>query len=172
MKKKLLIVIDMQYDFIDGALANKDAQAIVKDMSKYINEFDGEVIFTQDTHDKNYMESQEGKFLPIPHCIKDSEGWKVHQDLLDARKNNDYKLLEKPTFGYKDWDKVLSNYDIDEIIMVGTCTDICVVSNALAIKAVLPETSVSVIASLCAGLTKEKHEAALEVMRSCQVKVI
>lgn len=172
MKKKLLIVVDMQYDFIDGALANKDAQAILDDMVKYIKKFDGDIIFTKDTHDENYMKSQEGKFLPIPHCIKGTMGWCVHEDLINAASKHNVEVVEKPTFGYAGWLEVLNKYELDEIIMVGTCTDICVVSNALAIKAAAPETLVSVIGSLCAGLTREKHEAALEVMRSCQIKIL
>ena len=171
--KKLLIVVDMQNDFIDGSLANPGAQAIVAPMAELIKKWDGDIIFTMDSHTDDYLETMEGKYLPIKHCIMGREGWRVNQTLVDAslglidEHGIDYIL--KPTFGYKDWNLAMP---YDEIYICGTCTDICVVSNALILKAKYPEIPIKVYGNLCAGVTKEKHEAALEVMRSCQVEVI
>lgn len=168
---KLLIVVDMQNDFIIGSLANKSAQDIIPPMSEYIERFDGDVCFTYDTHKRNYLNTTEGKYLPIEHCIDGTNGWYVDGKLTQASYGKHTMSIEKPTFGYKDWDKEgLDKYD--EIIMIGTCTDICVISNALIIKSQYPDIPIKVISNLCAGLTKEKHEAALEVMRSCQIEVI
>lgn len=166
---RLLIVVDMQNDFITGSLANKDAQAIVEPMVEYIKNFEGDVCYTYDTHTKDYLNTTEGKLLPIEHCIDGTDGWFINSKIYSAAKSIWH--VEKPTFGYKDWDKEsLDGYD--EIIMIGTCTDICVISNALIIKAQYPDIPIKVIGSLCAGLTPEKHNAALEVMRSCQIEVI
>ena len=179
--KHLLVVVDMQYDFINGALFNAKAQEIVEPMRNYLeNEFDGDVIiFTQDSHkEETYMKSQEGKHLPIPHCIMYTDGWLVERSLWQAACNNkkvkNVELLNKPTFGYAQglMELIQSYGEIPEkITLIGTCTDICVVSNALGLKEKFPEVPIKVIANLCAGLTEEKHEAALEVMRSCQVEV-
>lgn len=177
---KLVIVVDMQNDFTTGALRNDDATALVKPMAKYIRqrEQDGAVvIFTRDSHTEGYMNTNEGKHLPIPHCIIGTEGHKVVQELLDASKNK--FQVNKPTFGMSQdlWREVAYEHfyllsDIKEIELVGTCTDICVISNALSLKALFPEANVTVYGNLCAGLTKEKHNAALEVMRSCQINVV
>lgn len=177
--KKLLIVIDMQNDFIAGSLANPAAQEIVKPMAEFIEQWEGDIIFTQDTHYENYLETQEGKKLPIKHCIYDSKGWQIASDLLSkALADNPDRVtaVTKPTFGSLEWKEFLTSESGDckygEIYLCGTCTDICVVSNALILKTTFPEVPVSAIGNLCAGLTKEKHEAALEVMKSCQVEVI
>lgn len=182
---RLLIVVDMQNDFITGSLANPAAQAIVEPMVEFISKFDGDVCFTQDTHKADYFDTQEGKYLPVVHCLLGTEGWKVESSLVEAAHNRSKGMswmIQKPTFGYLGWSEErawLMDEDgntihekYDEIILVGTCTDICVISNALILKATYPEATVKVVADLCAGLTSEKHEAALEVMKSCQVEVI
>ena len=167
--KKALIVIDMQKDFVSGSLANAAAKAIVMPIVRTIDTFRGTVIATRDTHDKNYLSSTEGKNLPITHCIKDTNGWKIVPEIADALDFKKAVIIDKPTFGTTNWD-VLQGYDVVEL--VGTCTDICVVSNVLLLKAFLPELDIKVDSSSCAGVTPEKHEAALETMRSCQIQVI
>lgn len=164
--KKTLIVVDMQKDFIDGALGSKEAVAIVENVKRKIAEYvenGDEIIFTRDTHQSNYMETNEGKNLPVEHCIEGTEGWMIQKDLEVP--NAIY--IDKPTFGYLGW----KDYNLEQVEMVGLCTDICVVSNALIIKATFPEIEVSVDASCCAGVTPESHEAALTTMKMCQVKV-
>ena len=170
--KKVLIVVDMQNDFIDGSLANPAAQVIVNPMIKQIKGFDGHIIFTQDTHFDDYANTQEGKKLPVEHCKFGTYGWEIQPDIWRAVNETDFTRvinIRKGTFGYTYWDDYLSSYD--EIYICGTCTDICVISNVLIIKALFPEKKIVVLKDLCAGLTPEKHEAALEVMRSCQVDV-
>lgn len=169
--KKTLIVVDMQNDFVDGSLGSRDAQAIVenvkKKIAKYHNRRD-EIIFTRDTHFEDYLETSEGKKLPVEHCIHGTKGWEI----VDNLEVEGCKYIDKPTFGYKDWD---NNGDIDiynEVEIVGIATDICVVSNALILKAVFPDIEVTVDASCCAGITPETHKAALETMKMCQVNVI
>ncbi|MBR3934004.1 MAG: cysteine hydrolase [Clostridia bacterium] len=173
--KKLLIVVDMQKDFVDGALGSKEAVAIVDNVAKKIETFNGDIIVTYDTHTQNYMETQEGKNLPVPHCIKGTDGWKLNSKVQAALDKKEYKAIEKPTFGSTDLPEYIkSNYnpmDI-EIELIGLCTDICVVSNALLMKAHFLETKVSVDASCCAGVTPESHNAALATMKMCQVNVI
>lgn len=172
---KLLIIVDMQNDFIDGALANPEAQKIVSGIVEKIEEWDGPILLTMDTHEKEtYLNSMEGKYLPIAHCIKGTEGWLINPEIDKAVDDHGFYFdIMKPTFGYKDWTSVLKNIpDIDEICLCGTCTDICVISNALILKAMFPEMPVKVFGNLCAGLTPEKHQAALNVMQSCQVEVI
>lgn len=164
--KKTLIVVDMQKDFIDGALGTEEAVAIVENVKKKIDEYQkngDEIIFTRDTHQSNYMETNEGKNLPVEHCIEGTEGWMIQEGLEVP--NAIY--IDKPTFGYLGW----KDYNLEQVEMVGLCTDICVVSNALIIKATFPEIEVSVDASCCAGVTPESHEAALTTMKMCQVKV-
>jgi nicotinamidase-related amidase len=171
---KTLIVVDMQNDFIDGSLANPAAAAIVSDMAEYIKNFDGQIIFTRDTHYPNYMETQEGRNLPIMHCQYGSEGWEIQDDLFEAvrGRNIEWSVVDKNSFGdtYELEDEI-DAYS-NEIYLCGTCTDICVISVALNLKARFPEIKMYCIADLCAGLTPEKHAAALEVMRSCQIEVI
>lgn len=170
--KKILIVVDMQNDFINGSLGTKEAVAIVPNVEKKIKEYkdDGQmIVFTQDTHFKNYMGTFEGKHLPVEHCIKDTDGWRIAECLEKAGK--DCEHIEKNTFGYEEWKKFkLEQYDVIEVI--GLCTDICVISNALAIRMFYPEEEIVVDAGCCAGVTPEKHKAALEVMKSCQITVI
>lgn len=166
---KTLIVIDMQNDFITGTLGSPEAQAIVPNVKKKIEEYKArgdEIIFTRDTHKVNYLETNEGKHLPVEHCIDGTWGWIIADDVSYP----EYKHINKPTFGYKFWD-----YEFDElgdIELVGLCTDICVVSNALILKAMYPEINITVDASCCAGVTPESHQAALTTMRMCQIDVI
>lgn len=173
MNKDTLIVIDMQNDFITGSLKNPDAEAIVPKIVDYINHFDGEdVILTQDTHQEDYLETPEGKKLPIPHCIEMSDGWRVESNIVDAvcAKQKTMIFVRKETFGCIDLTDVIPNEG--KIILCGTCTDICVVSNALILRAQYPEREIIVLKDLCAGTTKENHEAALTVMKSCQIDVL
>ena len=171
--RKILIVVDMQNDFIDGALGTPEALAIVDNVKRKIAGFPKEnVIATLDTHGEDYMDTQEGRRLPVPHCIRGTEGWKIRADIAELL--DGAKLYEKPTFGstrLAEDLKELSEREAIELELVGLCTDICVVSNALLLKAAMPEVRVSVDPSCCAGVTPEKHLAALETMRSCQVEV-
>lgn len=173
--KKLLIVVDMQKDFVDGALGSKEAVAIVDNVVKKIDEFDGDIIVTYDTHPENYMETQEGKNLPVPHCIKGEDGWKLDAKVQAAVDKKGFYAIEKPTFGstaLPEYIKANYNPDEIEIELIGLCTDICVVSNALLMKSNFLETKVSVDASCCAGVTPDSHNAALTTMKMCQVNVI
>ena len=168
--KKLLVIVDMQNDFITGSLANKDAEAIIPAMCNLIKKWDGDIVCTLDTHQENYLETEEGKNLPVKHCIKQTAGWLLNSEIHASLFNKKFDYLEKENFGS---DMLGSKYTgYDEVVFVGTCTDICVISNVLAYKAKNPETLIAVFADLCAGLTREKHNAALEVMRSCQVNIM
>ena len=173
--KKILIVVDMQNDFINGALGSAEAVAIVDNVVDKINNFTGDIIATYDTHGENYMETLEGKNLPIPHCIKGTEGWKLNEKVQKALNSKGYMAIEKPTFGSVDliqYIKEKYNTNNIEIELVGLCTDICVVSNAILLKANFLETKVSVDANCCAGVTPESHNSALTTMKMCQVNVI
>ena len=169
----VLVVVDMQNDFIDGALGTKEAVAIVPKVEEKIRNFNGTVLFTRDTHENWYMETQEGKKLPVPHCIRDTEGWQIRRELDILRKT---EPVDKETFGstYLADDLVAMNIDdeIKSITFVGLCTDICVISNALLVKAALPEVPIIVDAACCAGVTPESHENALKAMEMCQVEVV
>ena len=171
--RKILIVIDMQNDFIDAALGTKEAVAIVDAVKKKIWTYPArDIIATMDTHGENYMETQEGKYLPVPHCIKGTKGWEIRPDIAELLKGA--KIYEKPTFGSTALAvdlKALSEQEEIELELIGLCTDICVVSNALLLKAAMPEVKISVDPTCCAGVTPEKHLAALETMRSCQIQV-
>ena len=173
--KNILVVVDMQKDFVDGALGSREAVAIVDNVVRKIEGFDGDVIVTYDTHAENYMDTQEGKNLPVPHCIKGSDGWKLDAKVQAALDKRSYAVIEKPTFGSVALPEYIKeNYDPTEIAieLIGLCTDICVVSNALLLKANFLETPVLVDASCCAGVTPDTHNAALTTMKMCQVKVI
>ena len=166
--KKTLIVIDMQNDFIDGALGTKEAQAIVPNVKKKIEEYKArgdEIIFTRDTHPAYYLTTNEGKHLPVEHCIRGTEGWLITKEINSP----EYFHLDKYTFGCTYWNDL---FDFEEIELVGLCTDICVVSNALILKAQFPEINITVDASCCAGVTPESHKAALTTMKMCQINVI
>ena len=170
--KNFLIVVDMQNDFIDGALGTKEAEAIVEKVADKIRGFDGDVIFTRDTHAGNYMQTQEGKNLPVPHCIKESAGWQIRAELEAIRPA---AVIDKPTFGSAELGAILAARDceegIGEVTLIGLCTDICVISNALLIKAFLPETPIRVDAACCAGVTPRSHRNALEAMKMCQITI-
>ncbi len=172
--RKVLIVVDMQNDFVDGALGTKEAQAIVAPMAEKIKQFDGDVIATLDTHFENYMETSEGKRLPVPHCIKGTDGWQINKTVLEALQEKGYEAIEKRTFGSVDLPKLLADRYGDETLFIelaGLCTDICVVSNALLLKAHFPETEITVDAGCCAGVTPQSHNAAIETMRMCQINM-
>ena len=172
--RKILVVIDMQNDFIDGSLGTKEAVQIVSAVKEKIRSYPAaDVIATMDTHGGNYMETQEGRNLPVMHCIKETDGWQIRPDIAELLKGA--RIYEKPTFGSTVLAadlKALSEKEEIEIDLIGLCTDICVVSNALLLKAAMPEIKISVDAACCAGVTPEKHLAALETMRSCQIQVI
>jgi len=167
---KILVVVDMQNDFIDGALGTAEAVAIVPAVKALIEGFDGKVLFTRDTHFENYMQTEEGKHLPVPHCIKGSDGWQIRPE-LDALRTTD--AIDKLTFGSKELIALLaSEQNIESITLCGLCTDICVISNALLIKASYPEIPLYVVESACAGVTPASHKNALDAMRMCQVEII
>jgi nicotinamidase-related amidase len=172
--KKILIVVDMQKDFVDGALGTPEAVAIVDNVVEKIKSHDGDIIVTYDTHFDNYMQTQEGKNLPVPHCIKDTDGWQLDSKVQSALENREYKTIEKLTFGSTELPEYIKqNYNVNdiEIELIGLCTDICVVSNALLLKANLLETKISVDAKCCAGVTVDSHNAALTTMKMCQIDV-
>lgn len=170
--KKLLIIVDMQNDFVTGSLANKEAQAIVKPICDFIKHWPGDIEVTRDTHQSNYLDTNEGKHLPVPHCLENTGGWCVVDDIVKTLNSlkKEYFYIDKTTFGTDYWGEPEYN-DYNEFVLVGTCTDICVIANAMMIKTLYPEVTVKVISSLCAGVTPYKHECALEVMRSCQIEV-
>ena len=167
---KVLIVVDMQKDFVDGALGSAEAVAILPAVKALIESFDGEVYFTRDTHFENYMSTEEGKHLPVPHCIKDTEGWQIHPELEALRTT---PAIDKLTFGSKELIELLADKQgIESITLCGLCTDICVISNALLIKAYYPEIPLFVVANACAGVTPESHQNALDAMKMCQVEIV
>ena len=170
--RKFLVVVDMQNDFIDGALGTKEAEQIVSKVQQKIETYRKQndiVIFTRDTHFENYLETQEGKNLPVKHCIKDSFGWQISSKLDVA----DSTIIDKPVFGSLELAECVSKIEnVSEIQLVGLCTDICVISNALAVKMnFYDKANVYVDANCCAGVTENKHKAAIEVMKSCQINI-
>ena len=169
MSKKLLVVVDTQVDFFTGPLGNPECLAIIPHIVKKINTFDGTVVCTMDTHADDYLETQEGKNLPIIHCLKDTPGWMLIPELQGIQMS---KSFYKSTFGSIELAQWIKENGYTEVVLIGVCTDICVISNAFVIKAVNPEVKITVDAACCAGLTPEKHRAALDVMQSCQVNVI
>ena len=175
--RKILVAVDLQNDFIDGALGTKEAEAIVPAAAARIREWreDGAEIFaTLDTHEENYAETQEGKRLPVAHCIRGTEGWQLNPVIREAL--GDCILVEKPTFGSICLPELIREKIGDgkdaTIELIGLCTDICVVSNALLLKAAFPEATIRVSSGCCAGVTPEKHKAALETMASCQIDIL
>lgn len=171
---KVLVVVDMQKDFIDGALGTPEAVEIVPRVLQKIREFDGLVVATRDTHEENYLDTQEGIKLPVRHCIRGTKGWEIHPEI---QKLLTEEPIDKPTFGSVELGQMLkarqdSGETVESITLVGLCTDICVISNALLLKAYLPETQVIVDASCCAGVTLESHEQALNAMKMCQVEIV
>ena len=170
--QNILIVVDMQNDFIDGALGTKEAVGIVEKVAEKIRSFSGRVIFTRDTHETNYMETQEGRNLPVPHCIRGTAGWEICDALQPFVTE---APVDKPTFGSAALGEMLLEANrtdpIESIALIGLCTDICVISNAMLIKAFLPEVPVTVDAACCAGVTVESHKNALAAMKMCQITV-
>lgn len=169
--KKILMVIDMQNDFINGALGTKEAELIVPSVVKAVNEFDGEVIFTRDTHFENYFDTLEGKKLPVKHCIEGTEGWEICDALKSTEAYSKSRIIDKVTFGSDELAEIMSEENPAEVYMTGLCTDICVISNAMLIRAFSPETDITVYSDCCAGVTPETHCNALEAMKVCQVNV-
>ena len=175
--KKILIVIDMQKDFIDGSLGTPEAQAIVENVVSLIDDFDGEVLYTLDTHFENYMDTLEGKKLPVMHCIQGTEGWRVEPRVLAALERKNAKCFEKPTFGSYElvdyvYGAVCGGDASAELTLAGLCTDICVASNAILLRAKLPDTVIRVKADCCAGVTPASHQAALTTLSMCQMDII
>ena len=170
--RNILVVVDVQKDFVDGSLGTKEAVAIVPAVKEKIENFEGKVIFTRDTHFENYMETQEGKNLPVPHCIKGTKGWEIRSELMELCKE---EPIDKLTFGSSELGNILLEEDkvnpIESITFIGLCTDICVISNVMIAKAFLPEVKIIVDAACCAGVTPESHKNALEAMKVCQVSV-
>ena len=186
---KILVIVDMQKDFIDGSLGTPEAQAMVPVMLERLKEYDTQetiVIFTKDTHDVNYLETREGKHLPVEHCIEGTPGWCIDKRISNYVDHGNFSKvssesiingrLKKPTFGSTYLPNVIKAIhavqNVEEIVFMGLCTDICVVSNVLMCKAVFPEMEITVDASCCAGVTSESHKAALTTMKMCQVNVI
>ena len=178
--QKILVVVDMQNDFIDGALGTKEAVAIVPKVAEKIRTFDGEVIFTRDTHEENYMETQEGRKLPVPHCIKDTDGWQIVPEIEDACKKKTsgaFRIIDKPSFGSIELGEELkriseASNDKLQIDFCGVCTGICVISNVAIAKAECPEAAIRVIKDACACVTPQSHETAIAAMQNFQVDVI
>lgn len=172
--RKLLVVVDMQKDFINGSLGTKEAEGIVERVAEEIGKYKKEDVFaTRDTHKENYLETQEGKKLPVVHCVEGTDGWEIDKQIAEALQGAE--VIDKPTFGsLKLAEKItkIAKQEEIEVTLVGLCTDICVVSNALLIKAYLPEVPIQVIASCCAGVTPESHRAALATMKMCQIEIV
>ena len=173
---EVLVVVDMQKDFVDGALGTKEACAIVPFVKARIEEAvqkEETILFTRDTHEENYMETQEGQRLPVPHCIRNTAGWEIVEELLPYTEQS--QPVDKPTFGSVDLCSALQivneRLPVEKVTLIGLCTDICVISNALMIKAFLPETEVAVDAKCCAGVTPESHKNALAAMKMCQITI-
>lgn len=172
--KKFLIVVDMQKDFVDGALGTREAAEIVPKVVSKIQGFDGEIFVTLDTHFENYMETAEGKKLPVPHCIRGTDGWRLDQNVAQALSEKKPTVVEKRTFGSVELPKKLKEAAGEEAFtaeLIGLCTDICVVSNALMLKAHFPEMEISVDSACCAGVTPQTHQAALRTMACCQISI-
>ncbi|NCC07804.1 MAG: cysteine hydrolase [Clostridia bacterium] len=169
---KILIVVDMQNDFIDGSLGTKEAVAILPKVLEKIEHFDGEVFATRDTHGENYLSTAEGKHLPVEHCIKGTDGWQLNSQIAELIKT---QPIDKPTFGSTSLAHILASQNakqpIESITLVGLCTDICVISNALLLKAAMPETRIIVDESCCAGVTPESHTNAINAMKMCQIEI-
>ena len=172
MKQDVLIVVDMQNDFIDGALGSPEAQRIVSRVREKLEAFDGAVYFTRDTHEDDYRNTQEGRRLPVPHCIRGTKGWEICDVLTPYTKGA--TVINKPTFGSLDLPEALCKGGAEapkRITLVGLCTDICVISNAMLLKASFPEAEITVDAACCAGVTPQSHKNALEAMKMCQINI-
>lgn len=173
--KKILVVVDIQNDFVNGALGSKEAVAIIENACNKIKSFDGDIYVTLDTHNEDYMSTAEGKKLPVPHCIKGTDGWKLNTEIKKALEGKEYTVIEKPTFGSQKLAELIAEKYRDtpfSVELIGICTDICVISNALTIRAHNTECDITVDSSCCAGVSPEAHNAALAVMKSCLINVI
>ena len=173
--KKFLVVVDIQKDFVDGSLGSAEAVAMVPAAVRKIKDFDGHIFVTYDTHSDDYLDTAEGKKLPVKHCIKGTKGWALDKKIEKALQGKDFTPVEKRTFGSVDLPRLIkkaAGRGMFSVELIGLCTDICVVSNALLLKAAFPEAEISVDASCCAGVTPQLHDAALSVMRSCQIDII
>ena len=170
--KKLLVVVDMQKDFIDGALGTPEAQAILPTVIEKIAAFEGDVVYTRDTHTGTYMESAEGKKLPVVHCVKETPGWAIHPEVEKAGEGKTAAVIDKPTFGSTEQGDFAEKGRYDAIELIGLCTDICVISNALLLKSRLWETPIAVWKDCCAGVTPASHENALSAMAMCQIDIL
>lgn len=171
--QEILVVVDMQNDFVTGPLGTPEARTILPKVAEKVKNFPGRVLFTRDTHEENYLESREGRALPVPHCIRGTRGWEICPELETLRKE---EPVDKPTFGSTGLGEVLRAADqygekIGKITLVGVCTDICVISNALLLRAFLPEAEIAVDAACCAGVTPESHQTALRTMKACQIAI-
>ncbi len=172
--KNILIVVDMQKDFIDGSLGTKEALSIIKNSVEKIKNFDGDIFVTYDTHSENYLETSEGKKLPVSHCVKGTKGWELNEEIEKALENKEYTKIEKPTFGSLELPQIIREKYKNEkknIELIGLCTDICVVSNALILKANFIEDEIWIDSACCAGVTPESHKAALLTMKMCQINI-
>lgn len=173
--KQFLIVVDMQKDFVDGALGTPEAVAILPRVAEKIRTFDGEILVTYDTHTQGYMDTSEGKKLPVPHCIKGTPGWELDETVAAALQGRAYTAVEKPTFGSVKLPRLLEQAAGGEafsVTLIGLCTDICVVSNALLLKAHFPEAEIAVEEACCAGVTPATHQTALDTMSCCQITIL
>jgi len=172
---KILIVVDMQNDFIDGALGTKEAQAIVPKVITKIKNHKGQVMYTRDTHEEGYLETQEGKKLPVEHCLKGTSGWELETTIGALAKERSSMIFDKPAFGAMNLAGCLHGInkvaDVNEVELIGLCTDICVISNAILLKSALPECRILVDSDCCAGVTPESHHNALKAMKMCQIDV-
>ena len=171
--QEILVVVDMQNDFVTGPLGTPEARTILPKVAEKVKNFPGRVLFTRDTHEENYLESREGRALPVPHCIRGTRGWEICPELETLRKE---EPVDKCTFGSTGLGEVLRAADqygekIGKITLVGVCTDICVISNALLLRAFLPEAEIAVDAACCAGVTPESHQTALRAMKACQIAI-
>ncbi len=173
--KHFLVVVDIQNDFVDGALGTKEATMIIDNCVRKIENFDGEIIVTYDTHGENYLDTKEGEKLPVTHCVKGTHGWELNDEIAKALLSKKYTIVEKPTFGSIELPELIKNIadgsDFD-ITLIGLCTDICVVSNALILKANFLSNEIYVDSSCCAGVSVATHNASLDTMRCCQINVI
>ena len=174
--ENVLVVVDMQNDFVDGVLGSPEAIRILPAVIEKVKHHEGMLVYTRDTHEADYLETREGRYLPVPHCIKGTKGWEIKDEIWAASEGKtDVVVIDKPTFGSTDLTKALIAWHqqkpIDSVTLIGVCTDICVISNAMLIKAALPEIDVAVDAACCAGVTPERHETALLAMSACQIDI-
>ena len=170
--KELLAVIDMQNDFINGALGTAEAENIVEGVCEKIRCFEGDIVCTRDTHTEKYTDTLEGKNLPVVHCVKGTQGWQINSDVYKAAIERNAVIIDKPSFGSIELAEFAKNGGYKKVTLIGLCTDICVISNALLLKAYSPEVPVLVIKDLCAGVTEQSHQNAVSAMKMCQIEIL